>query len=186
MKSIFILLGALLLLPSSVEKPQESPTVTVVIGGDGLVIERPAVWKPGVMNGPSMLVHFIGGNDGFPQFSAMNDPGAAVEPDTPAADTRDAVEDMFREIASGDEVREAGWVTINGIEAHSSLATRNSPVGKITRRRLLFVHAGVPYVVVWAHHADRYSEIAEIVETCAASLRTGRGPGRIAGLEPAS
>ncbi len=77
-------------------------------------------------------------------------------------------------------------MTINGIEAHSSLATRGSPVGQITRRRLLFVHAGVPYVLVWAHHADRYAEIAEVVETCAASLRTGRGPGRIAALESAS
>ena len=43
--------------------------------------------------------------------------------------------------------------------------------GTIKVRRLLFLHAGIPYVISWGALADEYEGIAELVEHCASSLR---------------
>jgi hypothetical protein len=187
MKSLLFLVGALLSVASAglAQEPLEAPTVAVEIG-DQLVIERPTLWQPGVLDGPSVLVHFIGGADGFPQFTAMADVESALDADAGPDDARDAVEEMFAAIAGDDEILEAGWTRIHDIDVHSSLSVRASVAGAIQRRRLMFVHDKVPYVLAWAHFAGRYEDVAELFEKCAASLKIGRGGSRIAAAPPAA
>lgn len=163
--------------------PQEvadEPTVAVEIGEDGIVIDRPSLWKVGFMRGPTILLYFIGAGDGFPNFTVMSDRESALDLDASPDLVHDAIDDLFATISAKDEIIEAGWTEINGIQVHSSLTVRGSVAGRIQRRRLLMVHKGVPYILVWAHYAEHYAEVAELIEQCVESLELGRGPGIIA------
>ena len=182
MKSRFFAVMALLSVasPLTAQEISGEPTVAVEIGEDGIVIERPSLWKVGYMRGPTILLYFIGAADGFPHFTAMSDREAALEPDAPAARAHDAIEELFATISADDEISEAGWTEINGIEVHSSLSVRGSVAGRIQRRRLLLVHEGVPYILVWAHYAAHYAEVAALIEKCVESLELGHGPGSVA------
>ncbi len=51
------------------------------------------------------------------------------------------------------------------------MSLRPSVAGPIKVRRLLFLHAGIPYVISWGAPADEYEAIAAQVEHCASSLR---------------
>lgn len=166
--------------PLAAQGASDEPTVAVEIGDDGIVVDRPSLWKVGFMRGPTILRYFIGAGDGFPNFTAMSDREAALDPDTRPDRVHDAIDELFATISANDEIIEAGWTEINGIEVHSSLAVRGSVAGRIQRRRLLLVHKSVPYILVWAHYAERYSEVAALIEQCVKSLKLGRGPGRIA------
>ncbi len=184
MRLRFLAVVALLSVASvaTAQGPPEEPTVAVEIGDDGIVIERPSLWQVGFMRGPTILLYFIGAGDGFPHFTVMSDRESALEPDASPALIHRAIDDLFATISANDEIIEAGWTEINGIEVHSSLAGRGSVAGEIQRRRILLVHKGVPYILVWAHYADQYPEVAELIEQCVASLKLGRGPGSIAAL----
>ena len=184
MKFRFLVIAALLLAASALaaQENEVEPTIVVEIGDDGLVIERPSLWQVGFMRGPTILLYFIGAGDGFPHFTVMSDRESALSPDAPAELTRRAAEDLFDTISARDEILEAGWTEINGLEVHSSLAVRGSVAGKIQRRRLLLVHEGVPYILVWADYEENYPKIAELVERCVATLKLGHGPGSIAAL----
>ena len=166
--------------PLAAQGAPDEPTVAVEIGDDGIVVDRPSLWKVGFMRGPTILRYFIGAGDGFPNFTAMSDREAALDPDTRPDRVHDAVDELFATISVNDEIIEAGWTEINGIEVYSSLAIRDSVAGRIQRRRLLLVHKGVPYILVWAHYAERYSEVEALIEQCVKSLKLGHGPGRIA------
>ncbi len=167
-------------VPVPAQDGSEEPTVAVEIGEDGLVVDRPSLWKIGFMRGPTILLYFIGANDGFPHFTVMSDRESALDPDAPASQAHNAINDLFATISADDEIIEEGWTVINGIEVHSSLAVRGSVAGRIQRRRVVLVHRGVPYILVWAHYAERYSEVTALIERCVASLKLGHGPGRIA------
>jgi hypothetical protein len=182
------LMLTLALASPSAKAPAQAPaepTIPVEIGDDGLVVDRPALWQVGFMRGPTILLHFVGNGDGFPHFSVMADREAALPAEADPAEGRAAVEELFAAIVGEDEMIESGWTEINGIAVHSSLAIRGSVAGRIQRRRLMLVHAGVPYVLVWAHYADRYGEVADLIEQCVASLKLGHGPGRVAAMAPA-
>lgn len=168
------------LLPATRQTPA---TVAVAIGDEGLLIDRPRDWRVGILQGPSILLHYVGGADGYPQFTAMSDPEAALPEDASPRRRRAAIEDLFETIAEvGDEVIEAEWVERHGLDVYDTLAVRDSLAGRIQRRRLLLVHRGVPYVLVWAHYADRFEQVRGLIDTCAESLRTGTPPGVVAGL----
>jgi len=186
MKLRFLAIAALFAVanPVAAQAPAQEPTVTVEVGDDGIVIDRPSLWKVGFMRGPTILLYFIGAGDGFPHFTAMSDPEAALDPDAPADRVQAAIDDLFATISANDEIIDAGWTEINGLQVHSSLAVRGSVAGRIQRRRLLLVHQGVPYILVWAHYAERYDEVAGLIERCVDSLELGRGPGRIADAIP--
>ncbi len=181
--AVAALLSCVVPLPAlSAQEAADEPTVAVEIGDDGIVIERPSLWKVGFLRGPTILLYFIGAGDGFPNFTVMSDREAALDADASPRRIRDAIDDLFATISAEDEIIEAGWTEINGLEVHSSLAVRGSVAGRIQRRRLLLVHQGVPYILVWAHYEERYAEVAELIEQCVASLKLGYGPGRIAAV----
>ncbi len=169
-------IGAVLALAAlatmvAAQESGDDPTVLIKVGDEGLVVERPSLWRAGA--GPTILLHFIGSADGFPQFTAMAEPEAALGDDATPEYVREAVGEMFAVIAADDQLLEAGWTEINDIEVHSSLAIRDSLAGPIQRRRVLLVCAGVPYVLMWAHHADRYGEV--VSSSRSASPRWHRG-----------
>ena len=181
MKSLFL---ALLLVSTApvlaLGQEGEEPTIAVEIGDDGLVVDLPSLWDVGFMRGPTILLHFIGNPDGFPHFSAMADREASLDAEATPEQARDAVDELFAAIAADDDVIEAGWDEINGIAVHSSMAVRGSVAGNIQRRRIMLVHAGVPYVLVWAHYAENYATVADLIEQCVSSLKLGRGAGSVA------
>ncbi|NKB88217.1 MAG: hypothetical protein GKS06_08360 [Acidobacteria bacterium] len=180
------LVAAVTLLIATTGWPQDDrePLVTVSLGSDDFTVGRPYAWRQGISDGPAVLQHYIGSGDGFPHFTAMADADAALPKDTNSARLQDAVEELFDTLTANDEIHETGWTEINDLRVHSSLATRSSVAGAITRRRLVFTHEGVPYVLVWADYASRYDSIAELVETCVQSL--GRPQGSVADAAPAA
>ena len=185
MKFRFFAIAAFVLAAGSpaAQENLADPTVVVEVGDDGIVIERPSLWEVGFMRGPTILLYFIGAGDGFPHFTAMSDRESALDPDASADRSRDAIEDLFATISSSDEILDAQWVQINGLEVHSSLAVRGSVAGRIQRRRLLLVHEGAPYILVWAHYEENYAEVADLIEHCVNSLKLGHGPGSIAAAQ---
>jgi hypothetical protein len=182
MKFRFFAIASFLLAagPLAAQENMGDPTVIVEVGDDGVVIERPSLWEVGFMRGPTILLYFIGAGDGFPHFTAMSDSESALDPDASADRVRNAIEDLFETISTDDEIIDAQWIEINGLQVHSSLAVRGSVAGRIQRRRLLLVHEGAPYILVWAHYEEHYPEVAELIERCVNTLKLGHGPGSIA------
>ena len=188
--SRFLLLGnvmkpAVLLLLSVVATiaaaaPQATPVVSpppplpVQFADRDLTIDRPADWRDSGIRGGGVQVHLIGGVNGFPHFTIQSDAGAGLPFTVSPASERHLVEELFSTLirsVSGTTVLNASWSGINGLRVHDSMSVRPSAAGPIKVRRLLFLHAGVPYVLSWGAPADEYETIAEQVARCASSLR---------------
>ncbi len=161
--------------PESDGRAASAPgTVQVEFADHDLAIDRPANWHDSRIRGGDVQVHLAGGANGFPHFTVQSDAGAGLPANVSAAAERQMVEELFSalvESVSGTTVLSAAWSGINGRRVHGSMSLRPSVAGPIKVRRLLFLHAGIPYVISWGAPADEYEAIAELVERFASSLR---------------
>lgn len=148
-------------------------TVRAQFADSELAIDRPAGWQESRIRGGGVQLHLIGGAGGFPHFTVQSDAGAGLPVTISAATERQLVEELFSTLVhsvSGTTVLSARWAAINGLRVHDSMSIRPSAAGPIKVRRLLFLHAGVPYVMSWGAPAEAYEAIAEHVEHCVLSL----------------
>lgn len=150
-----------------------SRTVRVQFADHELAIDRPSSWKDSRIRGGGVQLHLVGGASGFPHFTVQSDAGTGLPAKISAVEERQLVEELFSALigsVSGTTVLSATWSGFNGLRVHDSMSLRPSVAGPIKMRRLLFLHAGVPYVVSWGAPAEEYEAITEQVERCARSL----------------
>jgi len=135
-----------------------SRTVRVLFADHELSIDRPSSWKDSRIRGGGVQLHLVGGASGFPHFTVQSDAGAGLPAKISAVEERQLVEELFSALigsVNGTTVLRAAWSGFNGLRVHDSVRLRPSVAGPIKMRRLLFLHAGVPYVVSWEHRSKR-------------------------------
>ncbi len=179
-RAVLLLFSVLAVAGATV--PQAAPggwtlppgSVPVRFADRDLVIDRPSDWQDSGIRGGGVQLHFIGGPSGFPHFTVQSDAEAGLPADMSTATERQLVEELFRVLVdsvSGTTVLNARWEAINGLRVHASLSIRPSVAGPIKVRRLLFLHAGMPYVISWGAPEAEYAAIAAQVELFASSLQ---------------